>query len=149
MIFAGKDLAKSMGVEEGAPLLIAVFAPSQGHTSKPQKSSAICVYSVKDIEAKFNENIHMCFNGSLQYRNMAYISGTIDSGNCPKQGSRNVHSFCHVALRLSGPSPAVSKAAIRLPRTLVTSVQATAAAAHTVAFLGTSSGTIKKVSNYV
>jgi len=46
------------------------------------------VYSLQDIEAKFNENIHMCFNGSIKYRNMDYISGLILDGKCPMAGAR-------------------------------------------------------------
>ena len=146
LVYAGSDLAKSMGIPEKSPILIAVFAPSQGHTSRPEAASAVCVYAVKDIEEKFNENIHMCFNGSMQYRNMEYIFGPIEGGKCPKQGSRgNILSFCHVGLRLSGPAPVLTKAALRLPGTLVTAVQGTSTAAHTVAFLGTTEGSIKKV----
>ncbi|KAK8746915.1 hypothetical protein OTU49_016897 [Cherax quadricarinatus] len=146
LVSVGSDLATSMGMTEGNPLLVGVFAPSQGHTASPKKASAVCVYSVHDIEAKFNENIHMCFNGSMKYRSMEYISGPILNGKCPQQGTMgNILSFCEVGLKISGPAPVVGRAALRLPRTLVTGVQATAAAAHTVAFLGTSTGTIKKI----
>ncbi|XP_063589572.1 plexin-B-like isoform X1 [Penaeus indicus] len=146
LVSAGSDLASSMGVGVGDPILVGVFAPSQGHTASPEASSAVCVYSVRDIEAKFNENIHMCFNGSMQYRSMEYISGPILDGKCPAAGAMgNILSFCEVGLKISGPAPMVGRAALRLPRTLVTGVQATAAAAHTVAFLGTSTGTIKKI----
>ncbi|XP_042221398.1 plexin-B-like, partial [Homarus americanus] len=146
LIRAGSDLAASMGMAKGDPLLVGVFAPSQGHTARPETASAVCVYSVHDIEAKFNENIHMCFNGSMLYRSMEYISGPILNGKCPQQGTMgNILSFCEVGLKISGPAPVVGRAALRLPRTLVTGLQATAAAAHTVAFLGTSTGTIKKI----
>lgn len=146
LINAGADLAKSMGLPPGSPVLITVFLPSEGHTSKPKKTSAVCVYSVKDIEEKFNENIHMCFNGSMQYRNMEYISGPILDGKCPRQGTTgNILSFCEVGLKISGPSPIVGQASLRLTDTLVTSIQGTSTASHTVAFLGTNDGKIKKV----
>lgn len=41
-----------------------------------------------DIEAKFTENIHMCFNGSVENRNMDYISGPILDGKCYEPGVR-------------------------------------------------------------
>ncbi|XP_071548582.1 plexin-B-like isoform X2 [Panulirus ornatus] len=146
LVKAGSDLAASMGRAEGDLLLVGVFAPPKGHTANPESASAVCVYSVYDIEAKFNETIHMCFNGSMQYRNMEYISGPILNGKCPKKGAMgNIPDFCEVGLKISGPSPVVGRAALRLPTTLVTGVQATAAAAHTVVFLGTSTGTIKKI----
>lgn len=150
LIQAGDDLAKSMGLVPGSPVLIAVFLPSEGHTSKPQPNSAVCVFSVKEIEEKFNENIHMCFNGSMQYRGMEYIFGPILDGKCPKQGTiGNILSFCEVGLKISGPSPIVGRASLRLSQTLVTGIQGTATASHTVAFLGTDRGSIKKVGSVI
>jgi plexin A len=83
---AGTDLGLSLGLEREEPVLVGVFGPSRGITSESQASSAMCVYSLRDIEAKFNENIHMCFNGSIKYRNMGYISGPILDGKCPMAG---------------------------------------------------------------
>ena len=86
LVTAGDDLAVSMGVNPGAHILVAVFATSEGHTAKNQKSSAVCAFAMRDVDAKFNENIHMCFNGSMQYRSMEYISGPILNGKCPEAG---------------------------------------------------------------
>ena len=84
---AGPDLALSLGLSTGDPVLIATFSPPKiVGTSEPSRQSAVCVYSIADIETRFNENIHMCFNGSLQSRNMEYISGPILDGKCPKAG---------------------------------------------------------------
>lgn len=83
---AGANLAYSLGISPGSLVLIGAFSPSDGHSAHPQRRSALCVYPLKEIEAKFNENIHMCFNGSMHYRNMEYISGTIMDGKCPSPG---------------------------------------------------------------
>lgn len=83
---AGEELAASLGIKTGDTILAASFSPSKGITNEPQAQSALCVYSMRDIEAKFNENIHMCFNGSIKYRNLVYISGAILDGNCPNSG---------------------------------------------------------------
>lgn len=83
---AGADLANTLGIDPRTPILIGVFRPSRGITNHPQAHSALCMYSLQDIEAKFNENIHMCFNGSVKYRNMGYISGPINDGKCPTPG---------------------------------------------------------------
>jgi plexin A len=56
-------------------VLVGVFAPSDGPTSRPRRSSAVCAYRLSYIDRLFDENIHMCFNGSLQYRGLPYISG--------------------------------------------------------------------------
>jgi len=83
---AGKDLASSLDIDTDEQVLIGTFSPSQGITNEPMPKSAICVYSMKFVESKFDENIHMCFNGTIKYRNMPYISGLILQGNCPTAG---------------------------------------------------------------
>lgn len=83
---AGEDLANSLGIKPGDTILAASFSPSKGILNEPQAQSALCIYSMRDIEAKFNENIHMCFNGSIKSRNMQYISGLILNGECPSAG---------------------------------------------------------------
>ncbi|XP_066996957.2 plexin-B isoform X2 [Anabrus simplex] len=143
---AGADLAMSLGILRGDPVLVGVFAPSRGITNEPQARSAVCVYSLHDIEAKFNENIHMCFNGSIKYRNMGYISGLILDGKCPNAGSTgNILSFCDVGLKISGVVPISSQAALHFPNSSLTSVSLATTEKHTVVFLGTSDGSIKKV----
>jgi plexin A len=92
---AGADLAMSLGIKTSDPVFVGVFGPSRGISNEPQSRSAVCVYSLQDIEAKFNENIHMCFNGSIKYRNMDYISGLIMDGKCPMAGvSKIFESDC-------------------------------------------------------
>lgn len=83
---AGEELAASLGIKAGDTILAASFSPSRGITNEPQSQSALCIYSMRDIEVKFNENIHMCFNGSIKHRNMLYISGLILGGECPSAG---------------------------------------------------------------
>lgn len=83
---AGSDLAMQLGIAVGDPIFVAVFSPSKGITNEAMPKSALCVYSLQDIETKFNENIHMCFNGSIKYRNMGYVSGPIQDGKCPTAG---------------------------------------------------------------
>lgn len=83
---AGAELAGNLGINRGDDVLVGVFSPSRGIGNEPQSKSAVCVYSLQDIEAKFNENIHMCFNGSVKDRNLGYISGLILDGKCPTAG---------------------------------------------------------------
>ncbi|KAF2368826.1 Plexin repeat [Trinorchestia longiramus] len=143
---AGEDLALNLGISNGDQVMAVVFAKAQGHSDSPQKSTALCVYSVKDIDARFNENIHMCFNGTRQYRSMEHISGTILNGKCPTRWSTgNIQDFCNEGLKISGSAPLMSRSALVLNDTLVTSIVGTAASTHSVAFMGTSEGFIYKV----
>ncbi|XP_046633766.1 plexin-B-like isoform X2 [Daphnia pulicaria] len=144
---AGPDLANSLGLSTGDPVLVGLFSPPKGIGSpEPSHQSAVCVFSIADIEARFNENIHMCFNGSLQSRNMEYISGPILDGKCPKAGTTgNIHNFCEVGLKIAGIVPIYSPPALTYSHTLLTSVAVSGTEQHTVAFLGTSDGHLKKI----
>ncbi|XP_063990960.1 plexin-B [Diachasmimorpha longicaudata] len=143
---AGSDLAMQLGIPIGDPVFVSVFSPSKGITNEALPKSAVCVYSLQEIETKFNENIHMCFNGSIKYRNMGYISGPIQDGECPVAGTTgNILNFCEVGLKISGVSPIVGQAVIDFHDTFVTSITVANTETHTVAFLGTSDGVLKKV----
>lgn len=86
---AGQKLTQQMGLKRDDMVLVAVFSPSREITNEPQNSSAMCVYSLKQIDEAFTENIHMCFNGTVKDRNLGYISGTIMDGKCPISGVSN------------------------------------------------------------
>ena len=65
----GSDLAAELGVTAQDDVLYAVFSrpdSSEGDiTSKPNKQSALCVYSLKSIRRKFMSNIQRCFTGEV------------------------------------------------------------------------------------
>lgn len=142
----GDELASSLGIEPGDHVLTATFSPSKTITNEPLSHSALCVFSMSDIEAKFDENIHMCFNGTMKYRNMPYISGLILDGNCPVAGTTgNILNFCEVGLKISGTSPIRTRAALHFPNVLLTSVTTSRIERSTVVFLGSSNGVLKKI----
>lgn len=130
--------------------LLASFGKSQGSTNKAQNtSSAVCMYSLSEIDRRFDENIHNCFNGSMRYRNMEYISGTILEGKCPDKlgASGNILNFCEIGLKISGQFP------LRADPVYVTNHEAVTSVHYTdvdkekmgVLLLGTSIGTVKSV----
>ena len=65
--------------------------------------------------------------------------------NVVLQETGNILNFCEVGLRISGVSPISSQAALHFPNTSLVSVSMATTERHTVAFLGTSDGTLKKV----
>lgn len=83
---AGQKLAQQLGIKRDDQILVAIFSPSLEISNEPINKSAMCIYSLKEIEEIFNENIHLCFNGTIKDRNLGYISGTIDDGRCPGVG---------------------------------------------------------------
>lgn len=172
---AGSDIAMQLGISVGDPIFVSVFSPSRGITNEPLSRSALCVYSLQEIETRFTENIHMCLNGSTKYRNMGYVSGPIQDGKCPAAGvsikfkelkyyhlkilhifielclyfpiqtAGNILHFCEVGLKISGMSPIVGQAILHFPDEFITSVTIANTESHTVAFLGTNDGSLKKV----
>ncbi|XP_033168193.1 plexin-B [Drosophila mauritiana] len=145
---ASHKLAQKMGIKKDDNVLITVFSPSKEISNQPESMSAMCIYSIKDIEDMFIENIHLCFNGTTKDRNLGYISGTINDGRCPIVGSLgNIYNFCSVGLKISGVSPITAHALFHFDNVSVTSVTATSTTdqQHSLAFLGTNMGVIKKV----
>lgn len=83
---AGTKMGQQLGIKKEDQVLVTVFSPAKEITNEPRSKSALCIFSIKDIEEMFTENIHMCFNGSIKDRNLGYISGPINDGKCPAVG---------------------------------------------------------------
>ncbi|XP_076344644.1 plexin-B-like isoform X2 [Tachypleus tridentatus] len=141
---AGSDLAAALHIETGADVFVGVFTSSPDHTTLTSPPSAVCVYSLAEIEQRFTENIHMCYNGSVVTRNMDYIAGSIV--DCPEPGEGgNIFNFCMETLKLNGTVPVTATAAATFTNVVLKSVTVTTTFQHTVAFIGTDSGYLKKV----
>ena len=143
---ASAQAAEDLDIPEGSPILLAVFSPGEGMTKVPQKTSALCAYSLPYIDRLFDQNIHMCFNGTMQHRNLPYISGPVDNGKCPSAGSSgNIASFCEAALKISGPSPISQEIGLSLGNHLGTAVTGSTIGDNMVALVGTNQGKMIKV----
>ncbi|XP_076325024.1 plexin-B-like [Tachypleus tridentatus] len=140
----GADLANALQIRPGSDVFVGVFVSSQDHTSKPSRNCSICVYSLSEIERRFRENIHLCYNGSVLTRNMDYIAGSINQ--CPEPGKAgNVLNFCNETVKLNGSVPVVALAAITYRNSRLTAVTMTTTSQHTVVFAGTDDGSLKKL----
>lgn len=105
-------------------VLLGVFSSAKDHTQYAGDHSAICAFSLAQIEDKFNDNINSCYTGKMQSRNMEYIAGNVQE--CPKSGQGgNVVNFCHETLKINGTIPIVSEAAIQYYNTTLTAITAT------------------------
>ncbi|CAL1289712.1 unnamed protein product [Larinioides sclopetarius] len=144
VIRAGGDLAADLHIDPGSDVLVGVFAASKDHTTRPSAHSALCVYSMAEIEQRFTENIHMCYNGSVLTRDMDYIAGSINQ--CPEPGKAgNILNFCNETVKLNGSVPISAMAAIVYSNTTLTGVALAVTGQHTVAFSGTGDGALKKL----
>lgn len=144
---AGPRLAQKLHIKKDDLILVTVFSPSKEITNEPQQQSAMCIYSLQEIDTSFDENIHMCFNGTVKDRNLGYISGTINDGKCPVHvgSTGNIGNYCDVGLKISGTSPIIAKSAFVFDNESITSVTTAITGLHTLAFLGTIDGAVKKV----
>ncbi|XP_065351810.1 plexin-B isoform X4 [Cloeon dipterum] len=144
---AGPDLANDFDLDVNTRVLVAVFGASKGSSDEPINKSAMCVYTMRDIDAMFNTNIHLCLNGTVKSRNMHHISGPVFNGDCNEnvQSAGNIGNFCDVGLKISGTHPIVNRAVIEFDGTYLTSVTTATVGTHSVAFLGTKNGRLKKV----
>lgn len=167
---------------DDSKVLLGVFSSARDHTQHAGEHSALCAFSLAQIEEKFNDNIHNCYTGKMQSRNMEYIAGNVQE--CPKNGQGgNMVNFCHETLKINGSLPIVSEASLQFHNTTLTAITATShintnqknihseqllnefqpynpsrstsssptipqspASPHTVVFMGTSDGHLKKVS---
>ncbi|XP_013794744.1 plexin-A2-like [Limulus polyphemus] len=141
----GSDLAVSLGITAQDKVLFVVFARSNDEADvydKPSQNSALCVYALSAVHRKFIQNIQHCFNGNGD-RGLDFIN---PSQRCiPTQVQIN-DDFCgtNVNTPLGGTMPVESAPVLTYSGTLLTSVAATSTHDYTVAFLGTSSGHLKK-----
>ena len=71
----GNELSSQLGIQIKDDVLFAVFSPSYGDSSDdiPAQESALCVFSLKNIQAKFIHNIQECFRGK-GHRGLDFIS---------------------------------------------------------------------------
>lgn len=88
----GTNLADGLGLRSksmnsgsnGYEVLLGAFSLARDHSSRHGDHSAICAFSMSDVERRFKENIHLCYNGSVRSRNMDYIAGSVN--DCPEPG---------------------------------------------------------------
>ncbi|XP_068203204.1 plexin A3 isoform X2 [Palaemon carinicauda] len=143
----GTDLATQLGIQTNDDVLFAVFSPSdpnEGEGSpRPDKASALCVYSMKSVRRMFINNIQECFRGKGS-RGLNFIS---PSHRCIETRINDLNEdFCGMDVNtpLGGEQP-VEGLAILTFLTRLTAVAATSTEVYTVVFLGTSQGHLKKV----
>lgn len=74
---AGNELSSQLGIQIKDDVLFAVFSPSDptkgAGSDYPTSESALCVYSLKNIQTKFIHNIQECFRGNGN-RGLDFIS---------------------------------------------------------------------------
>ncbi|XP_076331027.1 plexin-A2-like isoform X2 [Tachypleus tridentatus] len=144
---SGSDLAVSLGVTAQDKVLFAVFSKSKDEAdvyNKPSMNSALCVYALSAIHRKFIQNIQNCFNG-VGDRGLDFIN---PSQPCHHTQVQINDDFCGMDVNtpLGGVLPIEGVPVLTYSGVLLTAVAATSTHDYTVAFLGTFTGHLKKLS---
>lgn len=139
---AGADIAKHFGIAELDDVLYVAFWDVELSLSPEH---AICVYSLKSIQQRFEDNIQACFtgNGVLGFNDKAPRHRCVPQSH---KSSPKATFFCGYAINIhqDGERPLVA-APIATFKTVVTAVAATHTTEHTIVFAGTLDGHVKKL----
>ncbi|XP_065218244.1 plexin-A4-like [Planococcus citri] len=139
----GSELADSLGTTPHHDVLFGIFAQSEKQTagyesSKPSNRSAMCIYSLKEIDEKFDQNIKRCANGAGN-RGLEFIIPPHQKCKSTSIGSAYKNA------PLEGNSLVKTNASSTFD-TLVTAVHAQSYADDlTAVFVGTNTGHVKQI----
>uniref|UniRef100_A0AAR2J8J2 Plexin-B1 n=1 Tax=Pygocentrus nattereri TaxID=42514 RepID=A0AAR2J8J2_PYGNA len=132
------------GAEE-EEILLGVFSTRLTSSSKPSEESALCMFSLHELDRRINATRDLCYTkeGRTDGHEAAYIEYEVKS-NCNTLNAYPCGSD-HT------PSPMASRLAVEVepildsPSARLTAVAVSVRAGHTIAFLGDSKGNLHKV----
>uniref|UniRef100_A0A8C2ED52 Plexin A1a n=1 Tax=Cyprinus carpio TaxID=7962 RepID=A0A8C2ED52_CYPCA len=141
----GAKLARSLGISEQEEVLFTVFAQGQKNRAKPPKESALCLFTLRKIKEKIKERIQSCYRGEGKLSLPWLLNKELNCINSPLQIDDN---FCGQDFNQPlGGTITIEGIPLFLDKDDgMTSVAAYDYHGHTVAFTGTRSGRMKKVS---
>jgi len=136
----GARLAESLNIGglDNINVLLATF------TDSTSSISALCVYSMRDIEDMFGNNIQRCYTGHGNF------AARFASGSCYPFVPSNPNDYCNVEsweshFPLDGTLPVTATPLLTSIDEIYTAVLGENINSKTVAFLGTNEGVLRKV----
>uniref|UniRef100_A0A8C5FQ70 Sema domain-containing protein n=1 Tax=Gadus morhua TaxID=8049 RepID=A0A8C5FQ70_GADMO len=140
---AGRALARALNVSAQEDVLFAVFAKGQKQYHQPPDHSALCVFTLREINARIKERLQSCYQGE-GHLELHWLLGK--DVQCTKPVPIDDH-FCGLDINqpLGGSQLVSSQALYTESRDRLTSVTSYVYNGHSVVFLGTRSGMLKKV----
>ncbi|XP_031754933.1 plexin-A4 isoform X2 [Xenopus tropicalis] len=141
---AGSILAKSLGIKPGDDILFTIFSKGQKRKLNSLDESALCVFVLKDINNRIKERLQSCYKGEGTL-DLAWLK--VKDIPCGNALITIADDFC--GLDMNAPL-GVSEMVRGLPvftedRDRMTSVIAYVYKNHSLAFVGTKSGKLKKI----
>lgn len=142
---AGSELATSLKIVSYSDIVVGLFSQAKESTEKPAGNSAVCIYTIKEIELAFENKTRDCWAGN------GYSGLSFDGQNNRPKCNVQSQSFSHCNVLSNSPleldSPIEKMAAFILEDATMLSLKVVSHDKYTVAFVGTSKGTLLKVSN--
>uniref|UniRef100_A0A8C4F817 Sema domain-containing protein n=1 Tax=Dicentrarchus labrax TaxID=13489 RepID=A0A8C4F817_DICLA len=140
---AGRVLAKSLNISAQEDVLFAVFSKGQKQCHDPPDHSALCVFTIQDINTRIKERLQSCYQGEGNLE-LHWLLGK--DVQCTKPVPIDDH-FCGLDINqpLGGSQLVSGQTVYTESRDRLTSVTSYVYNGHSVVFLGTRSGRLKKV----
>ncbi|XP_061470157.1 plexin-A3 isoform X1 [Rhineura floridana] len=141
---AGHDLAQSLGIAEGQDVLYAAFSQGQKNRAAPPRESLLCLFTLDEINQRIRERIQSCYRGEGRLSLPWLLNKELPCINTPMQINGN---FCGLVLNqpLGGLQVIEGLPLLEEKTEGMASVAAYTYHGHSVVFIGTRVGNLKKV----
>uniref|UniRef100_A0A8C7RR24 Plexin-A2 n=1 Tax=Oncorhynchus mykiss TaxID=8022 RepID=A0A8C7RR24_ONCMY len=140
----GRVLAASLNISATDDVLFTVFSKGQKQYHRPPDDSALCVFTIKDINARIKERLQSCYQGEGNLE-LNWLLGK--DVQCTKAPVPIDDSFCGLDINqpLGGSQLVTGHTLYTETRDRMTSVTSYVYNGYCVAFVGTKSGRLKKI----
>uniref|UniRef100_A0A8C7GZ86 Plexin-A2 n=1 Tax=Oncorhynchus kisutch TaxID=8019 RepID=A0A8C7GZ86_ONCKI len=140
----GRVLAASLNISATDDVLFTVFSKGQKQYHRPPDDSALCVFTIKDMNARIKERLQSCYQGEGNLE-LNWLLGK--DVQCTKAPVPIDDSFCGLDINqpLGGSQLVTGHTLYTETRDRMTSVTSYVYNGYCVAFVGTKSGRLKKI----
>ncbi|XP_025757687.1 plexin A3 isoform X2 [Oreochromis niloticus] len=139
----GRRLAQALGLSESDDILFVVFSQGQKNRSNPPRETVLCLFTLHDINLAMRERIRSCYRGEGRLSLPWLLNKELPCIHTPKQIGDD---FCGLVLNQPlGGLRVIEGQPLYEDRTEgMGAVAAYTYGEHTVVFVGTRSGQLKK-----
>uniref|UniRef100_A0A673CJ03 Plexin-A2 n=1 Tax=Sphaeramia orbicularis TaxID=375764 RepID=A0A673CJ03_9TELE len=140
----GRVLAASLNISAQDDVLFAIFSKGQKQFHRPPDDSALCIFTIRDINARIKERLQSCYQGT-GHLELNWLLGK--DVQCTKAPVPIDDSFCGLDINqpLGGSQLVTGHTLYTETRDRMTSVTSYVYNGYCVAFVGTKSGRLKKI----
>ncbi|XP_003198833.3 plexin-B1 [Danio rerio] len=146
----GKVWGRENAATSEQEVLLGVFSSHFASSSRPNEESAVCVFSLEEVDKRINSTRDLCYTemGRADGQEAAYIEYEVKS-NCANLPANTLDAYPCGSDHT--PSPMASRVLVEAepifdsPSVRLTAVAVSVREEHTIAFLGDSQGNLHKV----